>query len=158
MRVEFYEQNYLIVNDWYKDFSEECDSNQRKPSQCPNKRAFYNWLKEKTQNACEKHLMEQEHSKDSETIDTLNNIESESIDKFTYSISIDNYSGSEEHVTIPAQINGLPVTSIGADIFYGCINLKEIRIADSILSNELLMCRINLEKNPYCKILPISKK
>ena len=143
MRVEFYEQTFLIVNDWYKDFSEDRHG-QRKPSPCPNKRAFYNWLKEKAQNACEKHWTEQKHSKESETIDTLNdfdifddifdtgNIESTSIDKFTYSISIDNYIGSEEHVTIPAQIDCLPVTCIGDEAFSNCRSLTEIAIPDSV--------------------------
>ena len=141
MHVEFYEQNFLIVNDWYKDFSEDRYSHQRKPSPCPNKQAFYNWLKEKAQNACEKHWTEQNHSKDSETIDDIFDdifdtwkIESTSIDKFTYSISIDSYIGSAGNVTIPVQIDGLPVTSIGAAAFWGCENLTEITIPDSVKS------------------------
>ena len=43
-KIEVGGQKYLIVNDWYKD-----------GSACPNKRPFYNWLKEKTQAACEKY-------------------------------------------------------------------------------------------------------
>lgn len=74
-RVKFDEQNFLIVNDWYKDFREDRHG-QIKPSLCPNKRAFYKWLEEKTQDACEKHWTEQKHS-----------IEPENIDEFRYSYS-----------------------------------------------------------------------
>ena len=43
-RVELDGQHYLISNDWYKE-----------GSVCPNKRAFYDWLSEKAQTACEKY-------------------------------------------------------------------------------------------------------
>lgn len=43
-RLELNGQKYVIVNDWYKD-----------ASVCPNKRAFYNWLKIAAQKACEEH-------------------------------------------------------------------------------------------------------
>lgn len=43
-RLELNKQHYLISNDWYKD-----------GSACPNKRAFYNWLKIAAQKACEEH-------------------------------------------------------------------------------------------------------
>ena len=171
MYVEFYEQNFLIVNDWYEDFSKDRHG-QIKPSLCPNKRAFYNWLKEKAQNACEKHWtklkeleeklkdfkesdwtkLDFEDFKESETIDPSNasdifdknnyifdteNIESENVYKFRFShsgIHIDNYFGSEEHVTIPAQIDGLPVTCIGYGAFLGCESLESITIPNSVTS------------------------
>lgn len=43
-RLELNGRHYLISNDWYKD-----------DSACPNKRAFYNWLKIAAQKACEEH-------------------------------------------------------------------------------------------------------
>ena len=43
-RVELNGENFLVSNDWYNDYSGY-----------PNKRAFYLWLKEKAQVACEKH-------------------------------------------------------------------------------------------------------
>lgn len=43
-RVELNGEHYLASNDWYNDYSG-----------CPNKRAFYNWLKEKAQDACNKY-------------------------------------------------------------------------------------------------------
>ena len=133
IRVEFYEQHFLIVNDWYKDFSID-RSGQEKPSPCPNKRAFYNWLKEKSQDACEKHGTKQKHSKELETIapDSLDN-------EFKYSridsgIRIDRYRGSAKCVTIPARIDNLPVISIGDSAFSGCWSLIKITILEGVTS------------------------
>lgn len=142
-RIESNGQIFLFSNDWYSDYNPY-----------KNKRAFYNWLAEKAKDACEKHWVEQNHSKDSETIDPLNdfdigdidfeemdfgnidleNIESENVDKFRCSISIDSYIGSAEQVTIPAQIDGLPVTSIGKFAFRGCESLTKITIPDGVIS------------------------
>lgn len=58
MRIEFYGQTFLITNDWYKDFSKDRHSEQEKPSLCPNKRAFYKWLKKTAEQACQKHWMQ----------------------------------------------------------------------------------------------------
>ena len=37
-------------------------------------------------------------------------------------------------VTIPDTINGLPVTSIGDEAFYGCTSLTSVTIPDSVTS------------------------
>lgn len=42
-RLDFNGQTYLFSNDWYAD-----------RGVCPNKRAFFNWLKQKATAACEK--------------------------------------------------------------------------------------------------------
>ena len=86
---------------------------QRKPSPCPNKRAFYNWLAKEAQDAFNKHWAEQKHSEES-GISDICNIESKNIDEFSYAYSgirIDSYTGLAEQVIIPAQIENLPVTS-----------------------------------------------
>lgn len=139
-RIESNGQIFLFSNDWYNDYSPY-----------KNKRAFYEWLKDEAQNACDKHWAEQNHSKASESIeesegvdiwadsdksiDELLNTESGNVDEFRYSYSgicIDSYTGSAEHVTIPAQINSLPVTSIGDSAFSNCRSLTEITIPDSV--------------------------
>lgn len=56
-RVELNGQRYLISNDWYKNFSEDRDGEQ-KPSICPNKQAFYDWLKKVAQASCVKYWAE----------------------------------------------------------------------------------------------------
>ena len=45
---------------------------------------------------------------------------------------IEKYTGSDSVVEIPAEINGLPVTKIGAGAFDSCAKLTKIRIPDSI--------------------------
>jgi hypothetical protein len=47
-------------------------------------------------------------------------------------ITITGYTGSDEIVTIPATINGLPVTGLGDEAFYDCTNLSSVAIPNSI--------------------------
>ena len=49
-------------------------------------------------------------------------------------IRIDRYHGSAKKVTIPSQIDNLPVTSIGNRAFRDCKSLTEITIPDSVTS------------------------
>ena len=49
-------------------------------------------------------------------------------------ITITGYLGAGGNVTIPAAIDGLPVTSIGNDAFESCINLTNVTIGNSITS------------------------
>ena len=51
IRVELNGEHYLISNDWYADHST-----------CPNKRQFFNWIKDKATAACQKHWAEEEES------------------------------------------------------------------------------------------------
>ncbi len=45
-------------------------------------------------------------------------------------ITIWNYEGDNSDVVIPAEIDGLPVTSIGTYAFQYCENLKSVTIPD----------------------------
>lgn len=56
-RVDLHGEHYLISNDWYKD-----------NNAVPNKRAFYNWLKKKAENACQKKREEDEKNTSTEKI------------------------------------------------------------------------------------------
>ncbi|HNX04498.1 MAG TPA: leucine-rich repeat protein, partial [Opitutales bacterium] len=56
---------------------------------------------------------------------------------FTYTVSgtdvtITGYTGSDASVTIPATIDGNPVTAIGASAFYNCDSLTGISIPASV--------------------------
>ncbi len=58
---------------------------------------------------------------------------------FTYSeedgkITIDNYTGKGRDVSIPAEINGKAVTTIGYSAFLGCTSLTKITIPNSVTS------------------------
>ena len=130
IRIESNGQIFLLSNDWYSDHHPY-----------KNKRAFYNWLKRKAQDACENHWIELAladfFNDETDTIDSADIDKSENIDEFSYSysgISIDSYTGSAEQVTIPAQIDDLPVTSIGNCAFRDCANLKSVIIPDSVTS------------------------
>src|SRR5271156_3463059 len=48
------------------------------------------------------------------------------------SITLTLYTGSGGAVTIPSEINNLPVTSIGTAAFYKCYSLTDVTIPDSI--------------------------
>lgn len=59
--------------------------------------------------------------------------------QFTYttnggSITITKYTGSGGAVTIPAKINGLPVTTIGHTAFEFCTSLTSITISNNLTS------------------------
>lgn len=56
---------------------------------------------------------------------------------YTYSVSggkitITKYSGTEETVEIPIEINGVPVTRIGTRAFQNCTTIKQLTIPDSV--------------------------
>jgi len=62
---------------------------------------------------------------------------------FTYTetanaVTITDYTGAGGSVTIPAQINGKPVTSIGERAFEGCTNLASVTFerADTVIAND----------------------
>lgn len=42
---------------------------------------------------------------------------------FKCGVTIYKYTGTDEVVEIPAEINGVPVTKIGSEAFFGCNNL-----------------------------------
>jgi hypothetical protein len=59
--------------------------------------------------------------------------------QFTYTtndgtITITGYTGQNESVMIPSTINGLPVTHIGTNAFYGCFGLTSVTIPASVLT------------------------
>jgi uncharacterized protein YjdB len=49
-------------------------------------------------------------------------------------MTITKYNGNDQNVVIPATINNIPVTSIGAGAFSGKTNLKTVSIPDSVTS------------------------
>jgi hypothetical protein len=49
-------------------------------------------------------------------------------------ITITKYTGSGGAVTIPSEINGLPVTRIGQEAFYSCTNLTSVTMGNSVTS------------------------
>ena len=59
---------------------------------------------------------------------------------------ITKYNGNDEKVIVPEKLDGIRVTDIGYSAFYGCTNLKEITIPDSVE---------NIGDNPFmgCKNL-----
>lgn len=53
--------------------------------------------------------------------------------EFDYSTgTITRYTGSEQEITIPLTINGVTITKIGSQAFYGCTSLKQITIPEGI--------------------------
>ena len=47
---------------------------------------------------------------------------------------ITNYSGAAEELSVPAELDGYAITSIGKDAFYGCEALTSITIPGSVTS------------------------
>lgn len=47
-------------------------------------------------------------------------------------ITITGYSGIEEEISVPSELEGLPVTVIAENAFYGTVNLKKVVIPDSV--------------------------
>ena len=76
---------------------------------------------------------------------TSNDYEYQSVDKKT--ISITRYKGKDAVVTIPAEIEGKSVTTIGPAAFEECRNLREVKIPDSVtvLDEYAFACCKNLE-------------
>ena len=53
-------------------------------------------------------------------------------DRSSYAVSA--YTGTSTEVTIPSTYEGLPVTSIGDDAFWGCSGLTSVTIGDGVTS------------------------
>ena len=59
---------------------------------------------------------------------------------YTYSVKEDNtieivgWEGTDTKITIPSTIDGMSVTSIGSDAFYGCSSLTDITIPEGVTS------------------------
>ena len=51
-----------------------------------------------------------------------------------YSLMVSGMENSTEHVVIPAEIDGVPVTSIGVNAFQNCSSLVSVQMPDSITS------------------------
>lgn len=49
-------------------------------------------------------------------------------------ITIERYTGNETDITVPAEINGIPVTEIGSNAFNGCASVRIISLPESITS------------------------
>ena len=56
------------------------------------------------------------------------------ITKFDDHVEISKYTGEASNVTIPSEIDGLPVTSIGDEAFISCYSIESIIIPDSVTS------------------------
>lgn len=56
------------------------------------------------------------------------------ITKFDDHVEISKYTGDASNVTIPSEIDGLPVTSIGDEAFISCYSIESIIIPDSVTS------------------------
>ena len=69
---------------------------------------------------------------------------------FKYSITIKKYTGNDEIVEIPAEINGLPIIRIGKASFDKCENLQRVYINISNWSKEELKTIFR-----YAEILPL---
>ncbi len=79
-----------------------------------------------------------------------------SIDDYTYTqangeITITKYSGTEEIVEIPTEINAIPVTTIGKQAFYNCSTIKQLIIPYGVttINNEAFRNCTNLETIYY---------
>ena len=47
-------------------------------------------------------------------------------------VTIKGYHGHDEHLTIPASIKGMPVTSIATNAFNSCTDIRTVTIPDSV--------------------------
>lgn len=74
-------------------------------------------------------------------------------ENFQCSLTIEKYTGAAEVVEIPAEINGVPVTEIGDDIFEGCENLKCVYIDTDNWSYASV--KETFGENPQFEILPL---